>query len=145
MGLVPRGEDDGILVKSIMSGTIAQRLFDATHAKAEIEESLTIEYEELGWDPYDESLEIYGVAPDIRLDGPQLQAIHEAGFHKVYVNHIDKWETHYTFAADGSTRPWRVSYPHKRGDGGTIWVEEFPPGWPADWLETGYVTEKAAT
>lgn len=93
-------------------------------------------------DYYDESLEIHGVAPDARLSVEKLQAIKTAGFGKVYVNHTDKWETHYTFAADVSAKPWRVSYPHKRGDTGSIWVEEVPSGWPNDWLKTGYVTKK---
>jgi hypothetical protein len=112
--------------------TIAQRLFDGSFAEGEIEDSLKIGYESIGWDYYDASLEIHGVAPECRLDESTLKAIRDAGFAKVYVNHTDKWETHYTFKSDGTVTPWRVSYPHKRGDSGKIWVEEIPPGWPAD-------------
>lgn len=118
---------------------IAGCLFGATRAQSELEDALNIEFDHLGWDYYDESLEIHGAAPACRLSDSDLKVIRAAGFVKVYLNHADKWETHYTFAADGTVKSWRVSYPHNRGDGGRIMVEEFPPGWPADWLETNYV------
>ena len=111
--------------------TIAERLFDSHVAVAELEDKLPFEFERLGWDQYDRSLEIYGVAPDYRLSEADLQVIREAGFAKCYVNHTDKWETHYGFRPGIAPKPWRVSYPHRRGDSGGIWVEDkVPEAWP---------------
>lgn len=112
--------------------TIAQRLFDATFAEAELESALILDFDHLGWDYYDGSLEIHGVAPDCRLDDAALVMLKEAGFSKIYVNHTDKWETHYGLRGYGPHLPWRVSYPHKRKDGGAISVEEVPSSWPAE-------------
>lgn len=87
-------------------------------------------------------------APDARLSVEVQRAIQAAGFIKVYVNHEDKWETHYTFyGKDGAmelpVKGWRVSYGHRRGDGSkTVWVEEWIAGWPQEWFDTGYVLIK---
>lgn len=121
--------------------TIAERLFDATYAEAEIEESLHFDYESIGWDYYDCSLEVHGVAPDTRLDQNTFLFLKRAGFCQVYVNHTDKWETHYGMSKE-TPEPWRVSYPHKRGDGGGIWVQQVPESWPKEWLASGYIEVK---
>ncbi len=116
--------------------TISERLFDGTNAESELEELLNFPFERLGWDYYDCSLEIHGVEPDFRLDQSAIEVVKSAGFAKVYVNHTDKWETHY---AQPMWEPWRVSYPHKRQDGNaSILVEQFPPKWPKEWNDTGY-------
>lgn len=129
--------------------TLAQRLFDSLHAKAELEELLDdadVLYAGIGWDEYDGSLELTGVTADYRPNEKVQRIFYDAGFVKVYVNHIDKWETHYTF---DPKRPfsiqvgWRVSYPHKRKDDDkSIWVEKIVPSWPADWFTTGYAVIK---
>ena len=115
-----------------------QRLFDASFAMAAAEGdiyelllSLDIPHERTGWDNYDNSLELYGVPPDYRLSDVAVKAIFDAGFAICYVNHTDKWETHYSM----SRPPWRVSYPHKRNDGdSSIWLEEPISTWPSGWL-----------
>jgi hypothetical protein len=50
-----------------------------------------------GWDEYDNSIEIYHAEPSFRLSVEAQRAVHDAGFSTVYVNHTDKWETHYNF------------------------------------------------
>lgn len=121
---------------------LAERLFDGGKAEAEVECLLDlagVPYDHIGWDSYDHSLEIHEVPPDYRLSKDALKAIFDAGFLKIYVNHEDKWETHYPGA-------WRVSYPHKRRvDTKGIWVEEVPSSWPKEWIETGYVIVKPTT
>ena len=121
--------------------TISERMFDGFFAKSELGEQLEIEYERIGFDHYDNSLELYGVPPDARLTEEEQKAIHSAGFSKCFVNHTDKWETHYGFHAAEfkPAKGWRVSYPHKRGEGEKgILLEADVPSWPRDWFETGY-------
>jgi hypothetical protein len=124
--------------------TIAERLFDNSRAENELEDMLCeagVEFERLGWDSYDVSLEIHGVPPESRLSDDIQRMIHGAGFGKVYVNHTDKWETHYSWPLGEfiPVKGWRVSYPHKRGEGESgIWVEEQVSGWPKEWFESGY-------
>lgn len=125
--------------------SIAQLLFDATHAEHRLDEALCdvgVPYESLGWDYYDGSLEIRGVDPAYRLSPEAYAVIHKAGFAKVYVNHADKWETHYGTISETPSAGWRVSYPHKREDGGKIWVEAHCASWPQEWFDTGYVLIK---
>jgi hypothetical protein len=122
---------------------IAERLFAGSSAESELDDklyNLGITYEKLGWDSYDGSLEIYGVPPDDRLSPEAVAAIFDCGFIKIYVNHTDRWETHYSSRASTG---WRVSYPHKRDtDDGHIWVEEPVKGWPQEWTDSGYVQVK---
>lgn len=130
--------------------TIAHRLFDGDMAKSELEDKLTeagVPCDHIGWDYYDISLEIYEVPNDYRLSPEAQKVIFDTGFIKVYVNHLDKWETHYTWSSDEFVyQPgWRVSYPHKRADGTSgILVEKPVDSWPKDWFETGYVKVVAA-
>jgi len=129
--------------------SIAQRLFDSSRAEGDLEEQLIdagVEFSRLGWDWYDCSLEIHGVPAGLRLSAAAQGVVHAAGFAKVYVNHEDGWETHYSFRAPefAEAKGWRVSYPHRRNDGNkSIWVEEFIAGWPKEWFDTGYVVIKA--
>lgn len=125
---------------------LSDRLFDAVNAEAELEDALSdagVEFESLGWDGYDCSVEILGVPAGYRLSEAAQRIIHGAGFAKVYVHHADKWETHYGFKPGEPFAPsegWRVSYPCRRGEPEKgILVEAPVPGWPPEWLETGYV------
>ena len=129
--------------------SLSERLFDGGTAECELEELLDsagVLYENLGWDHYDNSLELHGVPENYRLSIEGQKVIWEAGFSKVYMNHINKWETHYSFRqADHSNGPfeeskgWRVSYPYKRGEeNGAILVEKEVAGWPPEWFGTGY-------
>lgn len=134
---------------------LAQRLFgnlrrapnkpsDKT-ARSQMEDLLKrhgVPFTGIGWDYYDDSLEIHGVPPEYRLSDEARKAIAAEQFSTVYVNHTDGWETHYSLT-DISREGWRVSYPHKRGDGTKpILVEKHVPGWPQDWFDTGYVVIK---
>jgi hypothetical protein len=132
-----------------MMATIAERLFDAHDAAYELErllENVGVEFQRLGWDWYDRSVEVHGVAPNARLSIEAQRAIHEAGFSTAYVNHTDKWETHYHFKPEEpfvESKGWRVSYPHKRGNEEQgIWVEEHVASWPQAWFDSGYVQIK---
>lgn len=130
--------------------SLAERLFDGGSARSEMEDQLEdagVTLDRLGYDSYDCSLEIYGVPATQRLSEAAQRAVHAAGFAKVYVNHDDKWETHYGFrdAEFKVAKGWRVSYPHKRGkEEKSIWVEEFIHGWPQEWFDSGYVIIKPA-
>ena len=123
----------------------AQRIFDGRDAEMDIENALDealVDFNGTRFDEYDCSIELYQVPPDYRLSTEAQRIIHAAGFLRAFVNHTDKWETHYSFkpAEDFvEAKGWRVSYPHKRGEGEKgIWVEEVPPAWPQEWVETGY-------
>lgn len=134
-------------LETVHKPTIAERMFDGSHAEGELETQLyeagLKDFERLGCDWYDCSLEIYGVPPEFRLSEEMQRICHAAGFAKVYVNHTDKWETHYNFSEEFKTSwGWRVSYPHKRGDKDGIWVEAPVPGWPVDWFTSGYAKVK---
>lgn len=138
----PKAQEQGV------TPSIAFRLFDGGFAQSEIEAILddtAVPYESIGWDHYDNSLELHGVDDDYRMNVEVQKALHVAGFSTVYVNHKDKWETHYNFKPHESfteSKGWRVSYGHKRGDGGAILVEEVVPIWPKEWFESGKVQVK---
>mgnify|MGYP001570703632 CR=1 FL=1 len=125
---------------------LADRLFAGRTAEGELEALLErhgVPFEELGWDGYDFSLEVRDAPPDYRMPRDVQDVLFKVGFLKVYVNHIDKWETHYD--VNGSAKGWRVSYPHKRRvDTKGIWVEEVVPTWPKEWFDTGYAIVKPA-
>ena len=83
-------------------------------------------WDKLGYDDYDSSLEIYGVENDIRLNTELQELFLKHGFMKVYVNHKDGWETHYNFYYNDETKSgdkqnlpvkgWRVRYGHKNNE-----------------------------
>jgi hypothetical protein len=134
---VPEPKPKKPLAEEIYDGELAQSLL------TEQLDNLGIDTENIGWDYYDNSLEIHKVTPEYRLDEKTQEVIRGMGFTKIYVNHTDKWETHYSYAHDkpfAPTEGWRVSYPHKRNDGTTpIYVEKPVPSWPKEWFETGKV------
>ncbi len=126
---------------------LAERLFEGEVAKAALEEMLSdndVPFESIGWDDYDCSIEIRGVPAAYRLPPDVQLAISNAGFAKAYVNHVDKWETHYNFK-NNEFNGWRVCYPRNRGDEGGIWVEKIVLTWPPVWFENGYVIIKEPT
>lgn len=87
------------------------------------------------YDYYDGSIELYDVPPTQRLNEAVQLVIFDAGFKKAYVNHADDWQTHYDFGKEFlMDAGWR-----RLMRDGHIYVEEFPEGWPKDWLESGYV------
>lgn len=124
--------------------TTAERMFDGFFAESALEVALDdagAQYERLGWDHYDNSLELHGCLPDYRLSIEVQKIVHNAGFSTCYVNHTDKWETHYNFKDKDfkESKGWRVSYPHRRGENDRgILLEERCQSWPTEWFETGY-------
>lgn len=103
-----------------------------------------INFEKFGADWYDNSIELYGVLPNDRLSEEAQRIVHESGISIAYVNHTDKWETHYSFDPEKEFKlsdGWRVRYGHKCDpEVDFIQVENsFPNGWPKDWLKSGYV------
>jgi hypothetical protein len=95
------------------------------------------DWESLGWDEYDASLEIYGCTPNLRLPQVAQDFIFGEGFDKIYVNHTDEWETHYN--TPGTETPWR----RKRMENGGFEINFVPESWKPvsdDWLKSGYVT-----
>lgn len=127
---------------------LSGRLFRGVKgAKGELEallKSAGVPFKSLGWDSYDNSVEIHGVPAPYRLSEDAQGAVYRSGFSTAYVNHADKWETHYRFGPGDFvvSKGWRVSYPHKRGDDGVIWVEEVVDTWPKEWFATGYCIVK---
>jgi hypothetical protein len=78
------------------------------------------EFDSIGHDDYDQSLEIYGVPENVRLDEEAQRLIRDAGFGQVWVNHGPRiaggfdggrWETHYRFGdKELPVRGWRKRY-----------------------------------
>lgn len=129
--------------------SLAERIFDGGEAESELSVQLYeagVPFENIGWDWYDCSLELRGIPPEYRLPEEVQRIVHKAGFGTCYVNHKDKWETHYHFDPRGEfaiSTGWRVSYPHKRNDGSKdIWVESQVPSWPSEWFSSGYAKVK---
>lgn len=98
----------------------AEKLFDLTFIQNEIEDmlcNLGVEFEKIGWDYYDYSLELLGVHTDHRLTEEAQKAIHDCGFFRVCLNHKDGWETYYHWkepfeACEG----WRKEKIKPKGD-----------------------------
>lgn len=91
-----------------------------------IYELCPFDYEKMWCDDYDSSIEFGGVVPDVRLNEAVCQFLFENGFSRCYVNHSDKWETHYHKLP--KCEEWRVSYLNKFGGTGIL-VEEIPKSW----------------
>lgn len=68
------------------------------------------DYDRLGTDYYDMSLEIYGAVNDWRLNEAQQRYLFDAGFSCIYVNHKDEWQTHYSGGGELPVRGWRRRY-----------------------------------
>jgi len=125
-------------------GKTNEAIFAGSDAISEFEENLGDAgaiFDRTAFDRYDNSVELYEVPEDHRLPDAALRVIFDSGFSKVFVNHVDGWETQYSFGRGEFTPPkgWRVSYPNKRGEkAGPILLEERCDSWPAEWFNTGY-------
>ena len=127
----------------------SQIMFAAHLAEADFGEAVYdlsadsgFDFTRIDGDHYDNSIEFYGVPPDARMNEGIQRLIFDAGFSIAYVNHTDGWETHYGFrdkefkVSDGS----RIKYGNKQSKKeNVVYVENFPVGWPKDWLKSGYV------
>lgn len=93
--------------------SLAERMFDGDKAASLLENRLLeagLDFDRIRWDSYDGSLELDNVANEVRLSEAQQKLIHDSGFGKVYVNHQDKWETHYILGSKGEFKAiegWR--------------------------------------
>lgn len=104
------------------------------------------DFEKVGGDWYDCSVEFYKVANDARLNEKTQKAVFDAGFLKAYLNHNDGWETHYGWPRGEpfeAKRGWR----RKRTAEGNFLISYWPEGWGdmhtgqfANWLTSGYMT-----
>lgn len=131
--------------------SLATRWQELEAVKSQIEDGLLEagsidDWEGTGTDYYDNSIEIYGVNPDVRLSQAAVDwLIKGCGFSKIYVNHTDKWQTHYGASAIGWRRRY-VSDPTAKTtnvmagpiDNGYYETNRFPEGFPKEWLDTGY-------
>jgi hypothetical protein len=70
-------------------------------------------FEDVGGDPHDDSLELLGCRPDLRLTPEQWSGVNALGFDRTWLNHTDNTETYYwrDGPAEGVTKP---SPPHRR-------------------------------
>ncbi len=103
---------------------IAESFFAHTRKQNDFEDALCeggLNFNGIGWDDYDCSLEIYEVPDDMRLSESLQRFIFESGFIRAYVNHSDAWETHYSWWNTGTRMPefkvqdgHRVKYPNKK-------------------------------
>lgn len=99
------------------------------------------DYDRIGGDDYDNSLEIMGCDNDLRLTEAAQRFIIRSGFSKCYVNHNDGWETHYSWRNEDAApvRGWR----RRRTDKGfeiSYWPERWDSPQTANWLASGYMT-----
>lgn len=94
--------------------SFAEKAFGFDIVKSAFEDSLLAllgeggDYQSIGWDEYDHSLEIYGCCPNLRLSLEAQAFIYSEGFGRIYANHLDGYETHYFTAP--TLEPSRVNY-----------------------------------
>jgi len=79
---------------------IAERLFDAIHAEYELtafleEKCGEASFSSIGWDQNDDSLEVYGCVPDMRLSEEVQAYLWGEGFSRCWLNHKDDMQTYY--------------------------------------------------
>lgn len=136
---------------------IAGKIWAARHLLSRFEDALEEvvgEFEGIGHDDYDQSLEIYGAPENTRLSEAAQRLIRDAGFGKVYLNHGPKgklgedggrWETHYTFHdQELPVRGWRrryVSDPASKHDR-VIMGNPDPGYWEISYWPEGWNTER---
>ena len=135
--------------------SIAGKLWSANFMFNRFEEQLDHlvgEFERLGHDHYDQSLEIRETANDARLSEDAQRLIRDAGFCKAYVNHLDGWETHYSFGDRTlPVRGWRRRYVREPTSAYDRVIAGDPdPGyweisyWPEGWNSPGMIAEREA-
>ena len=96
--------------------TLADRMQEGSLAESEIE---TIFIEEFGFedwdrmwtDPYDNSLELSKVPVDHRIPLNKFKEAKDLGFSIIWLNHVDGYETMYTFWRDKDDTNWENHYP----------------------------------
>lgn len=91
--------------------TFSERMEEGQIAKSELEDFLMDKLDLDDWgdiwmDPYDNSLEISKVPADYRIPFEKLDLVKSMGFSKVYVNHVDGWETHYCLWKEQTPETW---------------------------------------
>jgi hypothetical protein len=139
----------------------ADLMFDYHRAESDFTDALCDagleDWGSIGGDWYDGSLELHKVPNDARLNEAVQRVIFDAGFVKVYVNHLDGWETHYSWNHSEPFKPsrgWRRRYVSDptatttnviagEPNPGYFEISYWPKGWTGPgtekWLETGYM------
>lgn len=131
----------------------AEIMFEYKRKKSKFESDLYdvgfLDYEKIGGDYYDYSIEFYGVGNDVRLNAEQQKTIRDGGFVKCYLNHKDGWETHYTWGSEPAFLPkrgWRRRYVGNPNvlvgepNPGYYEISYWPEGWKTkEWLDSGYM------
>lgn len=118
----------------------AQKIFDVDILRMKfndkLEELTDCMFEETSWDEYDGSLELHQCDNDLRLSDECKKFIFDSGFIRIFVNHKDGWETHYT-KSHPKDDGWRRK---RKEDGNGFYVSYWPESWnQTQWLESGYI------
>ena len=104
-----------------------------------------LDFSRITCDPYDNSVELYDVPIDVRLNSAAVDFIKSEGFSLCWLNHIDGWETLYRLCVPDypgwRKRQWKRKLPDGSPDpSGLIELEKRCDFWPNAWYESGYVT-----
>jgi hypothetical protein len=101
--------------ESESTAKFADLAFEFDKVKAEFEDDLfdLINFDSIGWDFYDISLELYNVDNGARLSEEAQRFIYDAGFRKVYLNYSDGWEVHYSWYDEFETYGGTLVKPRK--------------------------------
>lgn len=99
-----------------MTKTFSERMEESLQIEGELADILFEElgmedYETLWMDPYDNSLELSKVPSDYRFPPEKFDLIKSFGFSIIWLNHVDGYETMYTFWKDKDTTNWENHYP----------------------------------
>lgn len=99
------------------------------------------DFDRISHDPYDNSIEVDGVPPTTRLSEAAQRVIWSAGFRKAYVNHVDGWETHYSWGHFGEPFAVKLGWRRKaKPDGSGFLISFWPENWKkTEWLKSGYM------
>lgn len=158
----PNPTDSDARIEARPEAKFSELWWDFLRAREVFEDSLLEvlggDFDNIGTDDYDSSLEIYAVDNHVRLSEAAQRLICDAGFGKVFVNHKDGWETHYTwdwrkpFKAERGWRRRYVSDPDAKTTNvvsgppnpGYFEISHWPDGWnnhrlTKDWLSSGYM------
>lgn len=112
------------------------------------------DYNRIGGDHYDNSIEFYQVDDSARMNEAAQRVVYDAGFSKAFVNHKDGWETHYSWSQRDEFKPsrgWRRRYVNDPNatttnviagepKPGYYEISYWPDGWShKEWLDSGYM------
>lgn len=101
----------------------SEACFEFSALRSEFEDELLeaglADFVRLGWDYYDNSIEIYGVPNDELLPEAAQKLIFDAGFSIAYVNYKNGFERHYHFEVGKPFEPQSGHRTLEKGHRGT--------------------------